>query len=82
VALGAVVQVVRGHVADLHLVVVPLEVAELHPGVVLKDTREFILNHFYAKEFNSNVCFLRSILEKNQILMCPLVPEVWSQCSH
>lgn len=33
VALRVVGQVVRGHVADLHLVVVPLEVLKLHPGV-------------------------------------------------
>ena len=32
VALGVVREGVRGHVADLHLVVVCLEVTELHPG--------------------------------------------------
>lgn len=33
VALCVVGQGVRSHVADLHLVVVPLEVFKLHPGV-------------------------------------------------
>ena len=33
VALCVVGQGVRGHVADLHLVVIPLEVLELHPGL-------------------------------------------------
>lgn len=33
VSLGAVRQVIRGHVADLHPVVVRLKVLKLHPGV-------------------------------------------------
>lgn len=33
VSLGVVRQVIRGHVADLHAVVVHLKVVKLHPGV-------------------------------------------------
>lgn len=33
VSLGVVRQVIRGHVADLHAVVVRLKVLKLHPGV-------------------------------------------------
>lgn len=38
VPLCVVIQSIRAHVADLYLVVVPLEVLKLHPGVKITNT--------------------------------------------
>lgn len=51
VALCVVGQVIRGHVADLYLVVVSLEVLKLHPGVT--NTITVISQYFYYSHFGS-----------------------------
>lgn len=42
VAFRVVIQGVGAHVADLHLVIVPLEVLKLHPGVKATQIKPFL----------------------------------------
>ena len=60
VTLGAVRQGVGGHVADLHLVVVPLEVVKLHPGVTntITVTSEYSKDH--SQEIERQRLFIKS----------------------